>query len=396
MLSALIAEIHQTANSQATATSFYQSFARKLAALSLPAGQGGDLLENAQEAVTGSVLPAYQALEQCLQAQIPAAGDDLAASRYANGSGFYAYLLRHHTTTEMAPDDINALGLREVERLRGEMQAEFERLGYPKDDSLASQFNRAAQDSGFMSGEQTRAYYELLLQQADPRLSEVFDLRPSSQVVVIADPAGGGYYMPPAADGSRPGAFYADLQSRLPKYNQPTLLYHETIPGHHYQIALAQGLPLPFLRKVLSFNAYVEGWALYAEQLAAEMGFYADDPYGDLGRLQFAAYRAARLVVDTGIHRLGWSYEEAVQYFMDATGFPRGMAENQISRYVIMPGQATSYYIGFLKILELRDLAQDQLGTQFDLKQFHNAVLSEGSLPLDIFEQNVKAKLGLH
>jgi uncharacterized protein (DUF885 family) len=207
-------------------------------------------------------------------------------------------------------------------------------------------------------------------------------------VVVEAGPAG-DYYNPPAIDGSRPGIFYAKVTGSKEKFAMPTLAYHETIPGHHFQIAIAQELSLPALRKDIGFTAYTEGWALYAERLVYELGFYRDDPYGNIGRLQAEAFRAARLVVDTGIHAKKWSYDQAVKFMVDNTGLPRRTVETEVARYVVWPGQATAYEIGMLKILELRQRAMDALGDNFDLKEFHRVVLGNGALPLEILEQVV-------
>ena len=197
----------------------------------------------------------------------------------------------------------------------------------------------------------------------------------------------GGYYTPPAIDGSRPGMFYAQDTGIVPKYSMPTLAYHEAIPGHHYQIAIAQQLDLPSFRRGADFTAYVEGWALYAERLVAELGLYENDVYGNLGRLQAEAFRAARLVVDTGIHTKHWTFDQAVDFMVENTGMTEYSMQGEVSRYISLPGQATAYYIGYTKILEVRQRVMDELGNQFDLKEFHNLLLGSGAMPLDILEQ---------
>jgi len=212
-------------------------------------------------------------------------------------------------------------------------------------------------------------------------------------VIVIPDEFG-DFYVHPAMDGSRPGAFYAGVGgSGKEYYAMPTLAYHETVPGHHLQIAIAQELEnLPSFRRGLSFSAFAEGWALYAENLAAELGWYDEDPYGYLGMLQGQAFRAARLVVDTGLHSEGWTFDQAQDFFRENTGFDATdnvPPQYQIARYLVWPGQSTSYYVGFMKIMALRQHAQDILGKQFDLKEFHNVVLSNGSVPLEILEKIV-------
>jgi uncharacterized protein (DUF885 family) len=239
-----------------------------------------------------------------------------------------------------------------------------------------------------VTGNQIVTEYERLIETAEQELSVAFDLLPSADVVVIGGPTG-GYYSPPAVDGSRPGAFYARAVGTEPRFGMPTLAYHEAIPGRHFQVAIALESDLPSFRKGATFTAYIEGWALYAERLAWEMGFYEADPYGNLGRLQGEAFRAARLVVDTGIHAKRWSYDQAVQFMLDNTGLSRGSMEFEVSRYATWPGQATAYMIGMLKILELRQRAMDQLGDEFEIKEFHNLVLGNGSLPLSILEQAV-------
>jgi uncharacterized protein (DUF885 family) len=270
------------------------------------------------------------------------------------------------------------------------MQAIFDQLGYPKDADLPALYQRVAQDGGFAEGEQIAKGYETLIAEAKDIYQPVFNLFPQADVVVLPDPYG-GYYMPPAVDGSRPGAFYARVSGTEVKYIMPTLLYHETVPGHHFQIAIARELDLPMFRNHTDFMGYVEGWALYAERLMAELDAYKDNPYGNLGRLQFDAYRAVRLVVDTGIHAKKWSYDQAVNYMVENTGFPKRRVEYEICRYIAWPGQATSYMVGMLKILELREQAKAQLGEEFDLKEFHNVVLKNGAMPLTILEQVVQA-----
>jgi uncharacterized protein (DUF885 family) len=223
-------------------------------------------------------------------------------------------------------------------------------------------------------------------------MAAAFDLRPRAGVVVLPDPIG-GFYTPPALDGSRPGAFYAGVNTDLPRYSLATLAYHEVIPGHHFQLALQGELVLPLFRRVTQFTAYAEGWALYAEKLAWELGFYTNDPYGNLGRLQAEAFRAARLVVDTGIHARRWTFEQAVDYMVENTGMPRGRMEYEVIRYIAWPGQATAYKIGMLKILALRQESQEQLGQDFNLKAFHNLVLGMGATPMEVLEAAVKASL---
>jgi uncharacterized protein (DUF885 family) len=218
-------------------------------------------------------------------------------------------------------------------------------------------------------------------------VGELFDIGPSWGVEVVPGPFG-GYYTPGAPDGSRPGAYHVGIQgSSHNRFIEPTIAYHEAVPGHHYQIATGQVLDVPMFRKEGSYNGFVEGWALYAERLAYEMGLYEDDPYGNIGRLQMELLRAVRLVTDTGIHAKGWTREEARSYMEQAMG--PGFFSHEVERYVVIPAQATGYKIGMLKIMELRQRAQDALGDQFDIKEFHNIVIGNGSLPLEILERLV-------
>jgi len=273
------------------------------------------------------------------------------------------------------------------------MRPLFAKLGYPSDRSISDLINRLTHDSGFYAGQSAVAAYEEAIHGAESLLPQVFDIFPGTELIVVGGPEG-DYYDPPPYDGSRPGIFYASTSGMTPRFGVKTLAYHETIPGHHLQATIAQGQrDLPAVRRGMQFNAYCEGWALYAERLMWEVGAYADDPQGNLGRLQSEAYRAARLVVDTGIHVKRWSFNQAVDYLAEATGLPTGFAQSEAIRYSVWPGQAVSYYLGFLKLLEMRQRAMDALGPRFDLKSFHRIVLANGSLPLSILEALVKSHI---
>jgi uncharacterized protein (DUF885 family) len=227
-----------------------------------------------------------------------------------------------------------------------------------------------------------------MILEADQRMGELFDIGPSWGVEVVPGPMG-GYYVSGAPDGSRPGAYHVGIDgSKHDKFMQPTIAYHEAVPGHHYQIATGQALDLPMFRKGGGYNGFVEGWALYAERLAKEIGLYDDDPYGDIGRLYLELLRAVRLVADTGLHAKAWTRQETRDYIDQSMGGP-GPFSYEVDRYTVMPAQATGYKIGMLKILELRQRAMDALGDQFDIKEFHNIVIGNGNLPLEILEQLV-------
>ncbi len=372
---------------------FYTVFEEKVNAQEgLSAEEKQSLLKAAEEEINKSVIPAFNALSDYLEHLVSVAPTTDGVWQFPRGKEYYAYTLRHHTTTDLTSDAIHELGLKEIERIHKEMRAIFDELGYPTEESLSALFDRVAQDSGYISGSQMKETYESLIEQANQNLDASFEVRPRAEVIVIGGVTG-GYYTPGSLDGSRPGAFYADVSgTREPYYGMPTLAYHEAVPGHHLQIALAQELPLPLFRKDVSFNGYVEGWALYAEQLAWELGWYEDNPYGNLGRLQYEAFRAARLVVDTGIHAKGWTFNQALTYMEENVGFDPTVVNLQyeVSRYIAWPGQATSYKVGMLKILELRERAEKELGDKFDLKEFHNVILGKGSMPLAVLEKVVQ------
>jgi uncharacterized protein (DUF885 family) len=246
--------------------------------------------------------------------------------------------------------------------------------------------------------------YDRILSEISAGLDDAFDIRPKAGLEVKRVPefkeegSAGAYYDGPAMDGSRGGTFYANLRNvqESVKFGMKTLAYHEGIPGHHFQIAIQSELEgVPIFRTIGLFTAYVEGWALYAEQLAWELGFYDNDPFGNLGRLQAEMFRAVRLVVDTGIHYKKWTREEAIDYMVRNTGMTTTEVTTEIERYIVMPGQACAYKIGMIKILELREKAKNKLGDQFDLKAFHNVVLKNGAVPLAILEELIDHYINL-
>jgi uncharacterized protein (DUF885 family) len=382
--------IRSIANSQAESTPYYTAFREKLNAVSgLSEQDRQDLLDRAAKTIESDVIPSYQSLAKYLEEGGRSASKKDSVAQFDNGQAYYAYLLRHFTTTNLSAEEIHNLGLQELERIHTEMNAIFSQLGYPESSSLSVLYEMAAQDSGFVNGSQMPEAYEAIIQQAEDNLNSAFDLQPKAELVVIGGPAG-DYYSPGSLDGSRPGAFFASTTSGSPRMSMPTLAYHEGIPGHHFQIALAQESDLPTFRNVVDFTAYTEGWALYAERLAWELGWYKDDPYSNLGRLQAEAFRASRLVVDTGIHSKGWDFNQAVDFMVENTGLPQRTVQGEVGRYIAWPGQATAYMIGMLKFLELRQEAMDRLGERFDLKEFHSVVLSNGSMPLEVLERVVQ------
>jgi len=382
-------DLTSMAKAEAQYTPYYEAFVDKVSQIDgINSVEKQALYDDAEDMVTAAVLPAYQLLADYYGSLLPVATDDVGVWKFSDGEAYYDSRLKHFTSTDLTADEIHQIGLREVDRISLDMRSIFDALGYPEDESLPDLFERVARDGGVLYGEDILHEYENIIQQANVRVQESFDLLPSTDVVVIQDTVG-GYYVPPAKDGSRPGAFYASASGTNPKFSMPTLAYHEAVPGHHFQIAIAQELNIPTFRQDLHLTAYTEGWALYAEYLAWELGFYEDDPYGNLGRLQAEMFRAVRLVVDTGIHAKGWTFAQAVEYMHQHTGQTQRMVEYQIARYIAWPGQAVSYKIGMLKILELRERAMDALGDDFDIRAFHNVILGDGAVPLSILEQIV-------
>jgi len=338
------------------------------------------------------VLPAYDDLVSYLEHLESVGSSQEGLWQFPKGEDYYAHMLRHYTTTSMSAEEIHQLGYQELERIHAEMDAIFEELGYDTDASVADLFDRVARDGGSIPAGEVLSTYEEIIQEAEDNLDEAFDIRPKAELKVIASSIK-GMYVRASLDGSRPGAFHAGMgQSPEEWYAMSTLAYHEAVPGHHFQISIAQETDLPLFRSIVGNLGYTEGWALYGEQLAWELGWYDDDPYGNLGRLQAEAFRAARLVVDTGIHTKRWTFNQALDFFIENVGFERGDSvdpEGQIARYIVWPGQATSYKIGMIKMLSIRQNAMNQLGDQFDLKEYHNVVLSNGSMPLEVLERVV-------
>ena len=343
------------------------------------------LLDSARAAIRDVVTPAYERLYEAAQELIQAAPSELGLWQYEDGEAYYAYILTHHNQTELSPREVHDIGLREVARLRNEILAASAFLGLDTEASFSQCYARIVQDGGSFRSQAIVAEYTRLIEEAKARLGEVVSHVPTIPVVVEANSVG-GYYVAAPGDGSRPAVFYASNQGTTPHYRMPTLAYHEAIPGHHLQIATAQELDLPLFRRLETYLGFTEGWALYAERLAWELGWYDLDPYANLGRLQDEMMRAVRLVVDTGIHAFRWTFEEAVAYFVENTGQSRGYAEYEVLRYAAWPGQATAYMIGMLDILDLRSREEERLGEAFDLVAFHDRLLSGGSLPLGLLD----------
>ena len=385
--------VRSIANNSARFTPFYTDFEEKVISLDdIPDDEKQDLLSNAENQISESVIPAFKALAETMEHLQSVAPTDDGVWQFAEGESYYKYTLQHFTTTDMSVDEIHELGLQELERIHADLRIVFHSLGYPTEGvSLPELFDRLESESDFVAGGEVAATYEAIISEAEANISEAFDIQPEADLTIIAGPMG-DFYISPSLDGSRPGAFYASVSGGQDYYGMPTLAYHEGVPGHHFQISIAQESKLPLFRNALVYSGYAEGWALYAERLAWDLGWYQNDPFGDIGRLQAEAFRAARLVVDTGIHAKGWTYDEALEFFIENVGFNAGdnvSADFEISRYIAWPGQSASYMVGMLKILALRREAMELLGGNFNIKEFHDVVLSNGSMPLDVLEKVV-------
>jgi uncharacterized protein (DUF885 family) len=365
--------------------------------------QRADYQVRVEAAVSERVYPAYRKLIAYFQALLAKTTTDDGVWKLPDGDAFYAYVLRENTTTTLKPEEVHRLGLEEIARIENEMRALLDANGFAG-KSISESMMALGRDPRFLYPNDDKgradalADYARLITQANERSRQLFLIIPKAKCEVRRVPefkeatAPGAYYNAGAQDGSRPGIFFANLRdmSEVPKWSMPTLAYHEAVPGHHWQISTAQELKgLPQFRKVIPFTAYAEGWALYCEWLAKQVGWYNGDPFGDLGRLRDELFRAVRLVVDTGIHAKRWTREQAIAYMLDKTGMGEKDVTAEIERYIVIPGQACAYKIGMLKIQELRKRAQTQLGDKFDLREFHDTLLRDGALPLDILEEQV-------
>lgn len=362
-----------------------------------------DLLDRAAAALVASVGPAYENAISVLEVQAEGATTHDGAWKFPDGEAYYAMRLNQMTTTDMSAAEIHQLGLDEVARIHEEMRAIMDKVSFEGDLKDFFEFMRTDPQFFLPNTEEGRDAYLTEARAQIGRMKEdlptVFNTFPKADMIVKAvEPfreksAGKAFYSRPSPDGSRPGTYYANLyrMQDMPTYQLQALAFHEGIPGHHMQIAIAQELEgIPSFRKYGGYTAFSEGWGLYSELLPKEMGYYTD-PYDDFGRLAMEIWRAARLVVDTGIHDKHWTREEAIQYLLDNTPNPEGDAIKAIERYIVMPGQATAYKIGMLKIVELRERAKADLGAKFDIRDFHDVVLKDGPVPLAILEENVDA-----
>lgn len=376
--------------------------AAKLERLELDAAAKAGINAAAKDAWSDAVVPAYQRLAAEMERQQAIASTDDGVWRLKDGDKYYAALLASYTTTDLTADEIHELGLKETQRIHGEMRKIMAKVGFA--GSLQEFFAFTRDDPRFYhtSREDYLADAGKYLAAMEAKLPEFFATLPTDPLEIRAveafreKSAGKAFYQRPAPDGSRPGIYYVNLYNLrdMSKNELEALAYHEGLPGHHLQLSVQTQLGnLPAFRRFGGVTAYSEGWGLYTEELGKDMGFYSD-PYSDFGRLGMELWRAGRLVVDTGLHHKRWSREEAMQWLADNTPNPPGDIEKAIERYIVYPGQATAYMIGKLKIMELRTMARAELGDAFDIRAFHDVILKSGPVPLSIMEENVRGWVG--
>jgi uncharacterized protein (DUF885 family) len=368
----------------------------------LEEAQRSELLGRLEHEIQNTVYPAYDRLIAFCERLERETTEDDGVWKLPEGDAFYAWCLKNHTTTTLPADTIHSLGLREIERIQAQIRLLLARNGYPTDD-LPAVMDRMKTEERFRfgSGDSARARilnaYRLIVEASERQVQPLFNARPKAGVRVDRVPAfreasaPGAYYRPPSVGGGRPGVFYANLRDPNETFRPEmrTLAYHEAIPGHHFQNGITLELKgLPFFRRVVPFTAYSEGWGLYAERLALEHGFH-EDAFDSIGALQAELFRAVRLVVDTGIHAKRWTRSQAIDYMRAHTGMAEAEVVTEVERYIVSPGQACAYKVGQLKILELRQRAIDRLGPRFDIREFHDVVLTNGELPLTLLERVV-------
>jgi len=378
-----------------------QSIARRTAEKNIP----GDWAARAQAILTREVYPAIQRQADALKAVRAGATHDGGVWRLPDGEAYYRYGLKNYTTSSMTPDEVHQMGLDQVAEISARADGLLKAQGLTQ-GTVGQRIAALGKDPRFVYPNTDEAKEELLkelnVQMAamQARMPDYFGRLPKSPCDIRRVPkaieagAPGGYYMAPALDGSRPGAYYINLRdtAEWPKWTLPTLTYHEAVPGHHFQIALQMEQPdTPLLMKVMGFSAYSEGWGLYSEQLADEIGAYENDPFGQIGYLQSLMFRAARLVVDSGLHHKRWSREQGIRYMVDTLGDQESSIATEVERYCVWPGQASSYKVGHTTWVRLREDAKKRLGSRFDIKGFHDTGLNLGGVPLTVLERTMNA-----
>ncbi|MCO7188144.1 MULTISPECIES: DUF885 domain-containing protein [unclassified Pseudoalteromonas] len=376
-------------------------FKRKVNKLDIADNEKQALIGEATEALKTAVKPAYSMLVGYLQQLEKRADTRDGAWKFPDGEKYFNNALARTTTTDLTAAEIHKIGLSEVARIHDEMREIKEKVGFKGDLKAFMQFMRTDKQFYLPNTEEGKAKYladaTAMIDNLKGRLDELFIVKPKADMIVKRveafreKSAGKAFYQQPAPDGSRPGVYYANLydMEAMPTYQMEALAYHEGIPGHHMQIAIAMELEnMPKFRKFGRYTAYTEGWGLYSELVPKEMGLY-EDPYSDFGRLAMELWRACRLVVDTGIHAMKWTRQEGIDYYVNNTPNAKSDAVKMVERHIVIPSQATAYKIGMLKIVELREAAKKELGDKFDIRQFHDVVLKSGPVPLNVLEQFV-------
>ena len=378
-------------------------FEKKVAAVeSIEDTEREKLIADVKKALVDSLKPAYEQLITTLEDQQKRAVTDDGVWKFPKGDAYYALRLKNITTTSMSAEEIHQLGLKEVDRIHGEMRDIMKKVKFEGTLQDFFEFMRTDKQFYYQNTPEGKEKYlkeaVALIDTMKANLDKLFIIQPKADIIVKAvesfreKSAGKAFYQRGTPDGSRPGTYYANLydMESMPTYQMEALAYHEGIPGHHMQISIAQELEdIPKFRKFRGYTAYIEGWGLYSELVPKEIGMY-EDPYSDFGRLAMELWRACRLVVDTGIHDKKWTREEGIDYYKKNTPNAELDAIKMVERHIVMPGQATAYKIGMNKIRELRDLAKGQLGEDFDIREFHDVILKNGAVPLNVLENLVK------
>ncbi|WP_295691730.1 DUF885 family protein [uncultured Maricaulis sp.] len=378
-------------------------FTGKVEGLELDAAETARLIAEAETALTEAVAPAYGRVIALFEEQAEVATDDDGVWKHPDGGEFYNFLLNGYTTMDLSAEEIHQLGVAEVARIHDEMRGIMEQVGFEGSLQDFFEFMRTDEQFYYPNTDEGRADYladaTALIDTMTETLPQMFNTFPRAALEVRRveifrqDSAGKAFYQRPAPNGSRPGVYYANLRDMalMPTYQMEALAYHEGSPGHHMQLAIMQELEgIPAFRRFGGYTAYTEGWGLYTEYLPVEYGFYSD-PYSDFGRLAMELWRACRLVVDTGLHYHQWSRQDAVDYLAENTPNPQGDIVAAIDRYIVYPGQATAYKVGMLEILRLRGIAEDALGDAYDIRDFHDVVLTQGAMPMSVLEERVNA-----
>lgn len=384
-------------------STIFKDFQGKVNTLEISNAEKSGLLAKASDALQTSVYPAYQAMIKELQVQRDLSPEGDGVWRLPDGDKWYQNRLEWFTTTDLNSDQVHQIGLENVERIHNAMRDIMKQVKFAGTLQEFFEFMRTDEQFYYPNTDEGREQYMAkaiaLIDTIEKKVPDYFGLTPKARMTVKRveafreKSAGKAFYQSPPKDGSRPGVYYANLYNMMdmPTYQMEALAYHEGIPGHHMQRSISIELEgVPEFQKYVTFTAYTEGWGLYTEELAKDMGFY-EDPYSDFGRLAMELWRACRLVVDTGLHEKQWSREKAIEYLQANTPNPANDAVKAIERYIAMPGQATAYLIGKIKIMELRAWAKEYLGEQFDIKGFHDEILKDGPVPLDILETKIKA-----